>query len=147
MSNIGQLREFTTKPNQFQGTVSTLMFSLVFEARPAASSENANAPTHRLYAFGNAGDEVEVGAMWKKTSTRAEYEGETFFTLSFSDPSMEKPINAAAYKDKDKPGIFNITFRHRTAAPARGAPARAPTAAPPAGATFDNESDFFAPER
>jgi uncharacterized protein (DUF736 family) len=131
MSNIGQLKE--KKGGEFDGSISTLMINLVFSAKPIPAGKgppNEKAPTHRLFAWNNAGAEVEVGSMWQKTLNKAGHEGEKFFTLTFTDPSMD-PLNAAAFKNRDgKAGVYDITFRHRQDRQGGIASGRAPDRAP-----------------
>jgi uncharacterized protein (DUF736 family) len=123
MTTIGQLIRIDSKEKQaaeYKGSVSTLLLDLTFEARRIPPrADKPGAPTHRLFAWNSSGTEVEIGAMWEKAATKPEHEGEPYFTFTFSDPSFEKSLNAAAFKPKNgKPGVYEITFRNRPGKPA-----------------------------
>jgi uncharacterized protein (DUF736 family) len=131
MTVAGQLFKATgSKNTEYKGSISTLLVNITFEARriPRGPKDKEGAPTHRLYAVNNEGVECEVGAMWEKAATKPEHEGEPFFTLTFTDPSLDKPHNFAAFKQKNgKPGHYDITFRYRTGKPAARAVSSAVT--------------------
>ena len=113
MSIIGKVQQKTTKRgDELEGYVSTLQFNFRFRLARIPKTENPKAPAYRIVSWSDSGVEVEIGAAWIKTMTKAGREGEEFLTLTFSDPSFPKPLNVAAFKSADS-SDWDITFRHR----------------------------------
>ena len=113
MNSIGQVRRKTTKHGEvLEGHVSTLLHNFTFQLERLPKSENPNAPTYRAVTWNSAGVQVVIGAAWLKTMKKAGREGEEFLSLTFDDPSFEKPLNLAAFKSANGEW-WDITYRRR----------------------------------
>ena len=112
MAKIGSLTEI--RPGDLlEGNVNTLLLSVRFEMRKLLAKPNSpNAPTHAIVAWDNDGVEITIGSAWLKTMTKPGREGTPFFSMTFSDPSFVRPLNAAAFKAVEGNG-WDIVFRHR----------------------------------
>jgi uncharacterized protein (DUF736 family) len=111
--NIGHLKENTGTSGKFLvGSISTLILSLAIELHPAPKSQNGKGPAYLIYAWGESGVRVEVGAAWVKTMVRGANAGDEFLTLTLDDPSMKQALNVAAFKNSTT-GNWDITFRRR----------------------------------
>jgi uncharacterized protein (DUF736 family) len=60
---------------------------------------------------------VEIGAAWLKK--RKDGSGEAFLTITLDDPSFDRPINIAAFPEKD--GGYQISWRRQADRNARQA--------------------------
>lgn len=98
------------------GHIRTLFFKsdkVVFE--PIAS-KHAKAPSHRLYT----GDEVELGAAWRKVSAT---DGSTHYEVTLDDPTFAGPVYARLEQEgPDRKGqrrwfilIWNRATKKKTA--------------------------------
>jgi len=111
--NIGELKETTTKAGKILvGVISTLQISLTIELHPAPKTDNTRSPNHFIYAWGENGVRIKVGAAWIKTMKRGPSAGEEFLTLTIDDPSLQRPLNVAAFKNTET-GNWDIMFRRR----------------------------------
>ena len=102
----------TRNGDVWEGFISTLTYNFRFRLVPAPSSKNPNAPKYQAVTRNSADVDVVIGAAWVKTMKRSERAGEEFFTLTFSDPSFPKPLNAAAFLE---PGSsdYVIDYKNR----------------------------------
>ena len=113
MSTIGKLGTKMINGNEIVfGTINTLEFSFRFELRKLPMREIENAPNYGIFVDNKDGVETQTGVAWKKQLLRGENTGETFFALSFDDPSFSKSLNVAAFKDQ-KTGEWEIVYRRR----------------------------------
>lgn len=113
MSTIGKLgTKIINGAEIVFGTISTLQFSFRFELRKLPIRENENAPNYGIFVDNKDGVETQIGVAWKKQVQRGENTGEPFFALSFDDPSFNKPLSVAAFKDS-KTGEWEIVYRRR----------------------------------
>lgn len=111
--NIGELKEKTVGNTKILvGTISTLSVSLNIELSPTPKTENPNAPNYTIYAWSDSGVRVQVGAAWVKTMKRGPNAGEDFLTMTIDDPSMNRPLNVAAFRNPET-NKWDITFRRR----------------------------------
>lgn len=110
---IGQMKSKDTASGQIlEGAISTLENDISFFAVKLPAATNPNAPSHKLCAWNRNGAEVQIGSAWTKAVKSAERYGDEFLTLTFDDPSFEKPLNVAAFKNAET-GDWDIMFRRR----------------------------------
>lgn len=119
---IGQLVE--RSDGTMAGKLRTLKLALPgFLMRKIANpSQSPDAPTWELVVDGV----LVVGLGWEKTITRGENEGQGFFSLTFDDPSFDRPLHVAAFRAADDPAgqvSYDIVWnRPRGGAAGGGAP-------------------------
>lgn len=113
MPKVGYLKP--TSPNEtseFVGMISSLDLALNIRLTLNEQTGSAQAPTHKIMSRNAAGLEIEIGSAWTKTIQTANRYGETFYSMTLDDPSFDKPLNVAAFKDSHEE-IWNITWRRR----------------------------------
>lgn len=102
--NIGNIK--ATGDGKFIGRIATLTLSLQV-ALVAVDSTNERAPAFDIFALG--GDRrtwVKVGALWEFSSNET---GEVFLSGRIDDPSLDKPIDVALFRQQD--GSYNVAWR------------------------------------
>ena len=88
------------------GRVQTMAFGATI-ALSEVNSSNERAPAYDV--LGLASDRrswVKIGALWEYHSNDS---GETFLSGRIDDPSLEKPIDVAMFRQDD--GSFNVAWR------------------------------------
>ncbi len=112
MSNIGSF-EYQGAPGQFQlikGSIKTLTLNAEVQIEENfAASDNPDAPTHEVKVSSN-GDWISVGSAWERKIKRGPNEGDSFLSAVIDDPSFERPLNFAVFKDN---GFAKAVFRRR----------------------------------
>ena len=83
MATIGT---FTKSENGFSGQIKTVTLNVKAKLAPA-EKQNDKAPDYRIFA----GQGVEFGAAWKKTSNA----GREYLSVKLDDPSFPAPIYAS----------------------------------------------------
>ena len=116
MRKIGQLRPLTNDPAAgLVGHISTLECDLTLQLEPTGAAADTPKPTYLVAARNTAGRLVNIGAAWLKTATRGETTGEPFLSLTLDDPSLQAPLNVAAFKETAGSG-WVVTWRRRVKA-------------------------------
>jgi uncharacterized protein (DUF736 family) len=77
---------FTRSDNGFSGHIKTVTFNVKAKFAPV-EKENDKAPDYRIFA----GQGVELGAAWKKTSNS----GREYLSVKLDDPSFPAPVFAS----------------------------------------------------
>lgn len=112
MSVIGQLEEIKQSGrSEFVGYVRTLQLALRFRLAENQSGNSPEAPHYLIVAKSIDGREIQIGAAWKRRAKAQATEGDEFLSITFDDPSLEKPLNVAAFRKAD--GFWDITWRRR----------------------------------
>ena len=83
MATIGN---FTKSGDRYSGAVRTLTLNVKAQIAPA-EKDNDKAPDYRIFA----GQGVEFGAAWKKTSNA----GREYLSVKLDDPSFPAPVFAS----------------------------------------------------
>lgn len=102
--NIGNIKP--TGDGRFIGRIASLTLNLQV-ALVAVNSTNERAPAFDIFALG--GDRrtwVKVGALWEFSSNDT---GEVFLSGRIDDPSLDKPIDVALFRQQD--GSYNVAWR------------------------------------
>ena len=102
--NIGNLK--SNDDGVIIGRITTMAFSAVVALREVNSS-NERAPSHDI--MGLSADQrnwVKVGAVWQYASNET---GEEFLSGRIDDPSLEKPLDLAMFRQED--GSYNVAWR------------------------------------
>lgn len=126
--NIGSLK--ANEEGTLIGRVTTLGFNAVVALREVNSS-NERAPAFDM--MGLSADRrtwVRIGALWEYHSNET---GEAFLSGRIDDPSLDKPLDVAMFRQED--GSLNVSWRRpqrRRAAPSFGSNDALPPM-PPAG--------------
>lgn len=114
MSNVvGQfsIRQFEQNGIKFAGFGELSMLAHQFKfAVTDFTSSNPDAPCFTVLAKAGGGRVVEIGKAWRKLIKNGDFKGHDFFSFTFDDPSLEKPINVSAYPTPDK-GIYDIVWQ------------------------------------
>jgi uncharacterized protein (DUF736 family) len=112
MTTIGQLSEIKHGTRLgFAGQIRTLQMSIRFQMLENQSRNSAEAPDYVIVAKNRDGSDVKIGAAWKKQSKAQATAGEEFLSITIDDPSLEKPLNVAAFRKTE--GNWDITWRRR----------------------------------
>jgi len=102
--NIGTLK--SNEDGIHIGRITTLAFSAVIALREV-SSDNERAPAYDVMALSaDRRSWCKVGALWEYSSNDT---GETFLSGRIDDPSLEKPLDVALFRQND--GSFNVAWR------------------------------------
>lgn len=113
MSTIGKLKTIREGRGEYLiGNIRTLEISLNLKLYPIAEIASADSPSYRVFASGKNGEEIEIGAAWKKTMKNPGKLGEEFLSVTIDDPSFPRALNVAAFKEPDGE-TWLITFRRR----------------------------------
>ena len=84
---MAQIGSFTRdEDGSYTGTIRTLSLNIKVRFVPAEASQNEKAPDLRVLA----GNNVEIGAAWKRTSK----ENTVYHSVKLDDPSFPAPIYA-----------------------------------------------------
>jgi len=95
MANIGT---FTADKDGFTGTLRTLTLNVKAKFVPNDKGDKENAPDFRI----QAGNGLEVGAAWKKTSEA----GRAYVFCTLDDPSFPATVYARLIEEED--GTHNL---------------------------------------
>jgi uncharacterized protein (DUF736 family) len=118
--NIGNLKP-DAQTGAPVGHIGTMTFSAVI-ALQEVRSNNHKVPAYNVLALStDRRSWVKIGALWEFTATGT---GESFYSGRLDDPSMERPLDVAAFRQDD--GSFNIAWRR----PAKRVETPKPGAAP-----------------
>ncbi len=109
MTTIGTIQE--TDINGFKelkGQISTLHLNINFKLIKNKQKSNPNDPTYMINTQSLNGSDVQVGSVWEKSCQNSE---DIFLSMTFDDPSFDKPLNVAAFKNN--PERWDIVWRRR----------------------------------
>ena len=102
--NIGNLK--SNDDGVIIGRITTMAFGAVVALREVNSS-NERAPSHDIMGLSADGRNwVKVGAVWQYASNET---GEEFLSGRIDDPSLEKPLDLAMFRQDD--GSYNVAWR------------------------------------
>lgn len=113
MTSIGKFK--STQPHdplsEILGSIRTINFSGKLAVVRDRASSNPSAPTHRIYLVDSEGERFEVGAAWSQSIKRGAREGEEFLSANIDDPSFERPLSFALFRDDES--TWEATWRRR----------------------------------
>lgn len=104
--NIGTIKQ--NENGTFIGRISTLTLDMTI-ALVAVSSMNPRAPRYEIHALSAARRWVRVGALFEQTANET---GEEFFNGTIEDPSLDKPLYIAAFRQED--ASYNVVWSRPT---------------------------------
>jgi len=114
MSKIGYLISADTgQGEELHGEVRTLDLQQKIKLLPNRNKSSADAPDFIISALGFNGDDIQIGAAWRKMKERLGAPPVHFISLSMDDPSFSCALNVAAFKTDDD--RYEITWRRRQA--------------------------------
>ena len=130
MSQIGTLVTEETDRGVFgKGSFRTLYLNMSFQLAPVPSEDrpSADAPSHRIFVKTEDGA-VGIGSAWLRVVENGPNMGDPFYSLTFDDPSFDKPLYLAAFvrrgpaRTNPKEVEYEIVWRRprQKAAPAKG---------------------------
>jgi uncharacterized protein (DUF736 family) len=114
MSELGKLSP--TNPNDLSrltGYIQTLQTRLPISLIGDERLCDAREPSHRITARTRHGD-VQIGSAWLKTAKHGPRKGARFFSITIDDPSLDRPLNVAAFRDETS-GDWIVIWRRRGA--------------------------------
>lgn len=103
MANIGYLNPLGN--GCYRGRITCLAFNRAVQIVPAPESNNPRAPAFIIHAQIDRNSSAQVGALFQQTSRSS---GEVFYQGTIDDPSMDKPLNIAAFSNRE--GGFNVAW-------------------------------------
>lgn len=109
MTTIGTIQE--TESNGFKemkGQISTLHLNINFKLIQNKNKSGSNDPNYIINIQSLNGSDVQIGSAWEKTNQNT---GEMFLSITFDDPSFDKALNVAAFKNN--PNKWDIVWRRR----------------------------------
>lgn len=106
-----------------KGNYSSMTMRVNFELERMNDYDPAkpNQPTHQIYLVAMGGGLVPGGAVWTKQVETGANKGMRFFSMSFDDPSFDKPLNLTAFRlgnvppDKNQPVEYEVVWRRPSA--------------------------------
>lgn len=114
MSKIGNLKTvYQGNRQELHGDINTLQIQLKIKLIPNNIKSSENAPDYVVCASGYSGQDIEIGAAWKKEKTQIGDANFEFLSITIDDPSLPSALNVAAFKNDQ--GDWDITFRRRQA--------------------------------
>lgn len=109
---IGYLNPVTRgNQEELHGEVKTLQMQLKIKLIPNHLKNSENAPDFNICTPSYSGDDVQIGAAWKKTKQQIGDVMLEFLSITIDDPSLPNALNVAAFKKDD--GSYEITWRRR----------------------------------
>lgn len=101
MSAIGRLIA-TNSDNlsQLTGYIQTLQTKLSVILAGDEHLCDAREPSHRITTRARHGSDVQVGSAWLKIAKHGSHSGERFFSIAIDDPTFNRPLNVAAFRDR-----------------------------------------------
>lgn len=72
---------------------------LTLRSHPRAG--NMNAPRWEIFAKQGGASEYSIGSAWEKKIERGDNAGGKMLSITFDDPSMDKPLYVTAFPDGD----------------------------------------------
>jgi uncharacterized protein (DUF736 family) len=116
MSKIGYLQPVNTgTTEELHGEIKTLQMQLKIKLVPDHFKSSDNSPDYIICALGSSGDDIQIGAAWKKTKLRTGGDNLDFLSITIDDMSLYTPLNVAAFSDDG--GGWSITWRRRQEKP------------------------------
>ncbi len=116
MSKIGYLNPVTRGVHEeLHGEVKTLQMQLKIKLMPNNLRNSENAPDYNICTPGYSGEDVQIGAAWKKTKQQIGDVMLEFLSITIDDPSLPSALNVAAFKKEDS--SYEITWRRRQKQP------------------------------
>ena len=114
VTQIGTIEEVLNGgETEYWGQIRTLDYSLDFVMRTNEDIRNPTSPSYLVFAKAKTGSDVHVGNCWTRQPKSNGLSGREFFSLTFDDPSFERPLNVAAFTDDGK--RWRISWRRRIA--------------------------------
>jgi uncharacterized protein (DUF736 family) len=114
MSKIGLLKPVGQgNREELHGEITTLQMQLKIKLIPNNVKTSDTAPDYIVCAAGYSGQDVQIGAAWKKRKDQIGDVSFEFLSITIDDPSLPSALNVAAFKNDQ--GEWEITFRRRQA--------------------------------
>ena len=111
-TKIGFLKPFTHGTSkELHGELNTLQIQLKIKLVPNNQRNTDGAPDYIVCAIGYSGQDIQIGAAWKKSKSQIGDVGFEFLSITIDDPSLPSALNVAAFQNAD--GDWDITFRRR----------------------------------
>ena len=113
MSTIGSLEEVqNNNEKEYWGYIRTLEMNLNIRLTPNKDFNSAaNSPDFLIMGKIGNGTETQVGSAWLKIPNKPGSKIAEFLSLTIDDPSMNAPLNVAAFPKGNKK--WDITYRRR----------------------------------
>ena len=96
---------------ELHGEVNTLQMQLKIKLIPNHLKNSDNTPDFHICTPVYSGDDVQIGAAWKKTKQQIGDVMLEFLSITIDDPSLPSALNVAAFKKDDV--SYEITWRRR----------------------------------
>lgn len=115
MSKCGEILQDSGN-DRLTGRIQTLKFRTSFElVRLTDRGNSPDAPAYEINVKAADGGFVSIGNAWEKEIQRGDQAGKTMLSLSFDDPSFEKPLHVSAFPtDRGGPNgeyVFDMVWR------------------------------------
>ena len=97
MQKVGYLKEGHAESGEnYRGQISTLDFTAAVSLIKNTQKNSDKSPDFEIFAEGKQGNQVKVGAAWKKQSPKCQ-----FLNLKIDDPSLSDVLYFKAFKEDD----------------------------------------------
>lgn len=114
MSKVGFLKPYNNGSyEELHGEIKTLQFQIKIKLIADNMRTNPNAPDYEIFSNTRSGEDIHIGAAWKKTKKKEDGSTLEFLSITIDDLSLPQSINVAAFKQND--GSWDITWRRRQA--------------------------------
>lgn len=112
MSKVGFLKPYNNGTyEELHGEIKTLQFQISIKLVPDNMRTNHNAPDYEIFSNTPSGEDIHIGAAWKKTKPKEDGSTLNFLSITIDDLSLPQAINVAAFKQSD--GTWEISWRRR----------------------------------
>ena len=88
------------------GKIETMQHDIAFTLK-FTPSDNENAPCFDIMTKSRSGTAVKIGSVWEK---KAKDTGQSFYSMTVDDPSLDKPLYVTAFPSRDKTDQFDIIW-------------------------------------
>lgn len=114
MSELGRLTSANPDNlSQLTGYIQTLQTRLSISLSGNEGLIDAAEPSHRITARARHGGDVQIGSAWLKTAKHGPRSGARFFSIAIDDPSLDRALNVAAFRD-DEASDWVVVWRRRS---------------------------------
>jgi uncharacterized protein (DUF736 family) len=98
LRNVGKSE--SDNAEDVQGMLASLAFSYPVRVLRVSDELDSSYPTHEIFLRPQGREFVRVGSAWEKTIARGPNAGDTMISCRIEDPSFDKPLDFALFKDR-----------------------------------------------
>lgn len=103
MANLTNFIKIDTETNTLTGNIASLTYDVDLKG-VFYETDNPKAPVYRLQSYSPAGNEIEIGGIWKKTNQK----GNTYYSASINTGHGRVNANLGRYPGQDDDTLYAI---------------------------------------